>query len=389
MVPKNPYISYGYHFINEAIILFLLLIPVFHFYYNWVPYWSYLLLISMITIGFSVIAKKTTSYYPYFISSPFLVLLFLLCGYPFYVSILISIVLIWRYVRIRSELIMRQEIRNMVMTGLLTLIMTLLIREVEVIIYLFFQCMVIVIGSFVSHISVTSIRTQHRSNRMLSVTFAMFLCIGGMLSYYIAKQDMLTRLWDTISYAIFLVIGRIVNLFQFVEDIEFANWLQSRRMGSREESLENGTAFLDFLLPGYTLFMISGFVLSVIGLIYIIQIYSNDYSPLGESVSKRVANIITNNRKEKHRLLKKIIQNFSFKRANPVRQMVYKFERRATKYQKGREKSETVEDWLRRIGFQTNLEVYQRVRYGEKNVKEQEIFTLRKELQKIEEDFKS
>jgi hypothetical protein len=389
MVPKNPYISYGYYFINEAIILFLLLIPVFHFYYHWVPYWSYLLLISMITIGFSVIAKKTTSYYPYFISSPFLVLLFLLCGYPFYVSILISIVLIWRYVRIRSELIMRQEIRNMVMTGLLTLIMTLLIREVEVIIYLFFQCMVIVIGSFVSHISVTSIRTQHRSNRMLSVTFAMFLCIGGMLSYYIAKQDMLTRLWDTISYTIFLVIGRIVNLFQFVEDIEFANWLQSRRMGSREESLENGTAFLDFLLPGYTLFMISGFVLSVIGLIYIIQIYSNDYSPLGESVSKRVANTITNNRKEKHRLLKKIIQNFSFKRANPVRQMVYKFERRATKYQKGREKSETVEDWLRRIGFQTNLEVYQRVRYGEKNVKEQEISTLRKELQKIEEDFKS
>jgi hypothetical protein len=73
---------------------------------------------------------------------------------------------------------------------------------------------------------------------------------------------------------------------------------------------------------------------------------------------------------------------------HPVRRLVYDFEKRLAKTKFHRRKSETVENWLQRIGAASDLKIYQHVRYGMKTVDETEIELLKEELKSLEEKLK-
>ncbi|PAV27633.1 hypothetical protein CIL05_20950 [Virgibacillus profundi] len=68
--------------------------------------------------------------------------------------------------------------------------------------------------------------------------------------------------------------------------------------------------------------------------------------------------------------------------------MVYKFERQAIKNNRGRYSFESIEDWFKRLKHDVNIATYQKVRYGDLEVSEQEIDQLGQQLKEIEQSFK-
>ena len=86
------------------------------------------------------------------------------------------------------------------------------------------------------------------------------------------------------------------------------------------------------------------------------------------------------NKKQKKRALRRLFE----KSMHPARKIVLHFEKQAKKNGYGRNKTETIEEWLRRLKISTDFLVYQKVRYGELDVSDEEIQGLKNELTEIE-----
>src|SRR5699024_2148020 len=72
---------------------------------------------------------------------------------------------------------------------------------------------------------------------------------------------------------------------------------------------------------------------------------------------------------------------------HPIRKLVFRFERKEEKYNKGRLPFETVGEWLKRIGMDDELSIYQQVRYGDvSKVKEADIEFLKKRLNVLRDE---
>lgn len=82
--------------------------------------------------------------------------------------------------------------------------------------------------------------------------------------------------------------------------------------------------------------------------------------------------------------LKNSLKRYLKRPSHPIRKMVLQLEQKAAKSKKGRMEYETVEDWLARIGLDIDLAIYQKVRYGETDVSEQEVGYLKAQLKEIE-----
>lgn len=69
---------------------------------------------------------------------------------------------------------------------------------------------------------------------------------------------------------------------------------------------------------------------------------------------------------------------------HPARKAVLHFEEFAKKQGLGRHSSETIEEWLTRIEVNTDIGIYQRVRYGDMEISEEELQQLKDELTEME-----
>src|SRR5690625_7470472 len=95
------------------------------------------------------------------------------------------------------------------------------------------------------------------------------------------------------------------------------------------------------------------------------------------------------NEKIKEKKIFNILRNQLKKPKHPIRRYVLKLEKKTMPHDYGRKPHETIEEWLKRIDIDTNLEIYQKVRYGKEEVTEQEAATLKAELRKIESSLRS
>ncbi len=103
MQNKQLTITYGYYFYSEAIISFLIILPIINTFYQWKPYLLYLALAIVITVLFSLIHMRTKRYAIFMIAGVGILVLFSLCGFPFALSFLFTVLLTWRYIHIQNK----------------------------------------------------------------------------------------------------------------------------------------------------------------------------------------------------------------------------------------------------------------------------------------------
>jgi hypothetical protein len=386
MIEKHQIISDMYHFISDMLLIFILAIPVMHFFYGTVPFFSHLIIILLSCIIFTLVEKVNNNYTTFIFTLPILHLLFWTFNYPLLLNLVFSVLFVWRYLNIRNDLVTNRGLSYIMLTGFSSVCMYLITKEIAVMIYLILQFIILVFGFILSQIAVVDKQIISKLNYYLGLYYIGLLSLVGFVCYWVISQFYLFQLWDKIVYVIFSFVGRILYIFPFTEEFEFKRAQNIAGMGTSEEGVEYSNSALTTIASIFGVNVLIGVFISLFGVFMLMMIYRKDYSPLDVANSGKVMNIISTSYNSLiiKSVLKSKMKNFVVYKRHPIRKLIYDFERKAKKGNYGRKKFETLEDWLPRIGIQEkNLESYQRIRYGNMDVSEREVEDLKRELDMI------
>jgi hypothetical protein len=385
---NHPILTYAYHFLSETIILFLLVLPFLHHRFMWVPYGSYIFIAITVCIIFSILAKFTVSYLWYILMVPFLFIAFYFLDYPLVLAILFTGVFVWRYINIRNEEAVSRENNYILITLGLIAINSILIQDSRIMIYPFILFVIIIFGYIASHLAVVQKSERKQFDNKLSVYFIGLLAAGAGLLFLLFDgiRSIIVFAFQGILDVIASIIASMAQLFSFLEPQEME--MRELEEGDARENRaaeywneEGGPSFIEIITP-YVLIAIALLFLSIL----LFWIWKNrnkrfDKVEQNESVSYSTAELETNPSAGYFNRWRKM---FSHKPAHPVRKMVYQFERTAAKHQMGRRRSETIEDWMERIGLPFDFTIYEKVRYADAYVSESEANKLKEQIREME-----
>lgn len=370
---------------SEAIIIFLIAVPILHFNYHWVPYWSYFAIALGICLLFSFYTRFTANYAWYLLSAPLLFVVYYVSGYPVVMGLAFSIILVWRYIFIRREGISEPENVYLSITLLLSIIVVLMDKDTELFLIPFFQLVIVLFGYLFSHFIVVKKEVRKKFDHKIWLYILGVLAVGTtiIVSLFDVGRFTVVKIWEGVSYLVVFVAGKVAWLFHFIH--------LNKADVAEEESMKMGDAQPDYIddQTGTSLIEASSpYVWTVILIILIgivvflaIRVFKNKFH---QSSHVRVGDAVTysylDDKKRDRTLIKKLLGKYKKKPEHPVRKMVFQFERKAARYEKGRQHFETIEDWLERMNLNVNLDVYQKVRYGEMDVTDHEIKQLMNQL---------
>lgn len=388
MLNNQKRITFAYYFLSEAIIVFLPFVLVMHFHYKITPpYINYMLVIIFLCMLFSYITHMSNNYYIYFALAPVLIIALYLIGFPVALSVITSVVLIWRYIKIRKEAEMSQEVRYLQFTFILSIFIVILTKEVGIVVYAFLQLIILLIGYTIRQLSVVPVDTRRQFDSKLWLYFISLFSIGAITIYFIFDftRDFVFKAWDYISYFITISLGFIARLIGLINFSE----LDPPRV--EEDPAMEGEGNLQDLVPDSTTSIIDDHTTKIYLIIAIILIgvfiflafrtVKNKFTIDKEEFTDE------NTTYEKHdknstgiSFMNKFFKRKSNKHLHPVRKLVYNFEEKAFKAGKGRLAAETIEEWFERIGVTIDVSTYEKVRYGGQEVDQEEVQKLKKHL---------
>ncbi|MUK89971.1 hypothetical protein GMD78_16490 [Ornithinibacillus sp. L9] len=391
MENKNLLITHAYHFISEAIIIFLLLLPATFHHYEGIPYWIYLVIISCICILFSLYAKFDWNHVPYIVTVPIIVLLFHIVGLPLLLSIILALLLTWRYIAIRSEMHIKRENFYLITTIILGTVLAIFIRDSQALMFVFIQLILVVIGNIISHTAVIKKIDQKAFNRSFWYRFLGILSFAS-LSFYLLTDVIRNAFLEGYLYITNGLISGLSNMLGFLPDIKLEDFVDygaedSPAIGELENPVYQ-KSISEIPLVAMIYFGLTALAIGL-GVFLIIRYFRTRFNfkkevqeekNLYQKSEEKLARVKTQKRKYRKQF-KKI--------DHPVRKVIYQFEHYAAKHQKGRKHFETIEEWLRRIGYNANLEVYQKVRYGDIDVSDKEVELLLVEVGNMEVKLKN
>src|SRR5699024_6871579 len=126
-------------------------VPFMYYVYEWVPYWRYLALACVACCLLFMWSGRVVRTIRIVIVIPTLIILFLLWGFPITLSILFPLVFMWRYLNIINASILGRENSYIKVSLGLATIYTLVIQDVEIIIYTFGLFIVLMFGYMLGH----------------------------------------------------------------------------------------------------------------------------------------------------------------------------------------------------------------------------------------------
>ncbi|WP_088053059.1 hypothetical protein [Virgibacillus dakarensis] len=393
MQNKHPIITYAYHFMSEAIILFLISLPILFYHYEWVPYGLYAVLVAGICTLFSIYTKFFKGYLPYIVTAPVLVIVFIVSGFPIIIGVVLPGMLTWRYINIRSETILARENTYIRITLILGTGLMLLINDFQIIIYTFLQFLLLIVGYICSHLTVIKKEERKRFDRKLWLLITGIFTAGTVIIFTLfdTGRYVFLKIGEGLSYIATIVVSKLAFLFQ---NLDFDNVQlpdESSPIGQQENKLKQmeqvKPSFMEKILP----FIYWGLVIVTLAFVIFLMIrFLKKQFVVREQFGTSEAVIygeLDQDERKKRSILSKLFGGYFQKPDHPVRKMVYQFEQKAAKSGYGRNAYETIEDWFRRIGINADLAVYQKVRYGGDEVNEAEITDLKRQLGEMEEEF--
>ncbi|WP_099159970.1 hypothetical protein [Virgibacillus ndiopensis] len=390
MQTKHPIITYAYHFLSEAILLFLICLPVMYFHYKWVPYGSYFAISCGICVVYLLVTKISNSYMWYIISAPFLMVIFYISNYPAFMSVVFSVILTWRFINIRNETVLNREMGYIKITLVLATGLMLLINNYQIVLFAFLQFLFLIVGYISSHLTVIHKEERKRFDKKLWLYISFMLVTGSVIIFLLFDpgRNLFLKIGEGLSYIAAVVASKVAVVFQYLDFNKVQLPGDSSPMGQQQNQLNelqqgSNTSLIEKIMP----YMYWAIAIIITGLVIILAIrfFNNKFRRIEQAdVSDAIVyGDLDDKPRDNRNFINKIFA--SQKKPNhPVRKLVYQFERKASKGGYGRNPFETVEDWLKRIGVDDNLTVYQKVRYGEKKVSDHEVSVLRDQLLRAE-----
>jgi hypothetical protein len=384
MPSKHPDFTYSYHFLSQAIIVFLLVMPFLHFLFEWVPYWSYLGVATVTAAVFFLYSRLEFAYGWYLASAPVIFGVFLLLGYPLVLSALFSALLVWRFIKIRKDEIMHQENAYVLYTLFLTTAMFVIVRDTELFLLLGIQILILLFGYLLSHLLATSNKEENRSHVMFWLLIAGILAAVTMAVIPLLNfgRMVIVQLWQGFINLVVWAISQLAAVFPDTELFSSAGREVERlQMGLPEEGSAEQVepVYADAATPDFLiwLFILAG----VVVLYFVLRIFKRRFTVSPIAGSSDVVSYSKMYEEEKESFVKRLFRRTRKKPDHPIRRLVFDFELLAGQHKKGRKNHETVEEWLQRTGLNVDMAVYQKVRYGHKDVTESESNELTNQLE--------
>jgi hypothetical protein len=391
MQHNHPLIAYAYHFLSEAIILFMVFIPVLYHRYFFVPYWSYLAVIALACVVFTLIKKFNANLIVYVLVAPVLFGIFYFLDYPILIVILLSGLLVWRYMAIQNQELIRREPLYILLTVFATIFVSIFVHDSEFMVYPFLQFIILFFGYIISHLVHVGKEDRKQIDRKIPGYFIGLLVAGAglFLSTYPLLRSITVTLWDGLILLASSTILGVSNFLGFWE-VEKRGWPDQ----DPDKITHDGYGYM---APDESVLKeMSGLLVFAIAVVLLFVLVLLAISFVKRQVKRRfikvdVQEAMLNSPIQIHRDNLVEEKKFSFFNRkvrvpdNPIRKMVFQFEKKAVKHNKGRKVHETIEDWFKRIGIEADINVYQGVRYGHLNVSDSEKELLRKQLKRMEE----
>ncbi|MCG3419677.1 hypothetical protein [Oceanobacillus jordanicus] len=392
MLNSHATTRYAYHFVSEALIIFMVLMPWFHHSLMWVPYWSYLVVILVACFIFSLITIYTNNYIVYVLMAPILFGVFFLLDYPMLYSIVLSGLLVWRYINIRKEDIISRESSYILLTLLLMVVVGMLVPDVRAMLFPFLVILLNVIGYLWSHLAALSKTERKQVDKKLIPAFVGILIAGALLIYL--TYDLFSWMMTNQFYGVISLIGGTLswfaNLLQFIE-------MPERGWPDQENQTEAGDGYWNkiennSLVEQITPYLAIAAVITLVlfAIVLLVLFWRKRFKkPLSvEEADSSVSYSALDSHSDMDSGRTSRFNRWLNKPKHPIRKLVYQFERKAHKNKKGRRKYETIEEWFNRIDVNADLEIYQKVRYGEmEQVSESDVTKLRSAIKEADLQF--
>jgi hypothetical protein len=368
----NKSITKYYQLTGECFTFYFFLIPICELLKQPISFLSYLYILVLSLAVFSISFSFIRNYAVLVIALlGIMMFVFGVMNINLIISALSIIFVLWRFIQHEFEWDLGNEIK---IIGLLLLgfIVDVIFFYNENLIWIaLVTLLVITLGYQLSHIMSESTTQRFRH---LQYSIFLFTCIfvGGIFLFAIfgIGNFSLANLWNRI-------VAFIRSLFAFEEKEHEPPEFGEVPPESRQ------TSFLQMEPSNIFLWIILGTAIIVLGVALFYMLKKKiPISSMKRNEKVRYNTKVTKGQKDKKKGKAKI--NSYHAPSNEIRLLVFKFEKWALKNDVGRKHYETIEEWFNRFDIDPSyLELYQKVRYGEKDLSSEEIRTFPQKLTDI------
>lgn len=398
-------ITHCYHFLAEAIVAFIFLNPFTFDYYHTSHYFGYMIIIFVTAFIFYFIemSKRPIGYC--LVVLPITMYLFYAFEFPIGLVIFFPVLFVWRYVSIRlykSKQTEHQALTDKVSTNKANLYLHLTIgiaaiaiiysKEVFVAYYVLLQFFVLMSGYLLSHVIMLNQkeRKQVRMNTFSLVPVLMLIGAGLVYLFFDSFRTFMYYIWIGFRTLFVFVIGWGAYLINFlIPKILRSTNDDDNFEGAGGEQGENPFKALlpDGYRPGIDESILT-FVVTTIAILIVIYFIFRTMKRKPDDISVRehsaTFQALEREEPEKDGFFNRLFKHRRKTPTHPVRHLIYEFEKKAIQNDWGRYPFESLDEWFERLGVDMKIETYQKVRYGDLEVTQNEVDDLRKQLNEID-----
>ncbi|MBB6453493.1 hypothetical protein HNQ94_001942 [Salirhabdus euzebyi] len=390
-------------FINEVIFIYFFIAPVFFYLKFPFPYVSYLLVVFLSAAVFWGIGRFTSTYSPFLIVTPLMAfIIYYLFAYPAVVAVLLAIIFSWRFIKQLDGSSGENE-RLILIISFVLAISEALIFKSDVFIWIgITQFILLLLNHLVKQY--LAMAEMNEGNKFSKLNLAsgpaflmfIFLFISAFLLLFFDVIVRIASFLYSVIHSMFIGLLTIMVKVLGLTGIDMTELLNALKLDkgslfdmdfTRKEEVERqkswATQNREEIIEAISW---TGIVIgAIVALVIIFILYKkkiNRYESnnhIGNVIHS--SNPMSGDKGKKKNPFQKFLDIFSAKSEEPARKLFFDFEKFAHKKGYGRSYSETIEEWFTRLSFPVkNVDLYQKVRYGEERLSQFEMEHLKKEL---------
>lgn len=375
---------------SESIMFYFILIPIFTFTQDPYPFWSYLLITGLTLISLDISLRMIKNYAVYV---PVIALAFSFMNYIFsYPMLTIALWLgfiTWRYAHTERNGPSDNQFTILTLTFVMFFLEFMFINHPNLIWFGILQFIIILCGYWLKLMNNMEKHSKLKTILTFS-TFGILLLAGGIITYglYPLTKGLISFILSGVGFLFQYIVFGIVNMANFLGlDFRFLlNLVDEKTFDQATSSFKENMDELDEMantdssydggmeIINWWTIIIALALLILIAIFLFRKKVVQENVPDGKQSSISIVTPLMSSPDSNNGLRKYFS---SWKTVNPLRRKVLKLEQRAYTNGLGRQPSETIEEWFSRLHINPSyLDLYQKIRYGDKNLthKEKERF---------------
>lgn len=381
-------VTYAYHFIAESMIAFLLSIPIFHLYYEKIPYVEYSVVLIGLTCIYAVLLHRVTSYIPYVLLTPFVAVGFYVLAFPLWICITFAVLFARSAITLRRESSLDKEGLYLRIILIISIIIPLFIHDMTFIFFVVGTLLLLILGNIMRNMTVLS-KKDRRGKSTWFMGGVLAIIIASVIVIYFSFTLVRTAIgfiWGVITSILMHVGSFFVYLLSLIPIPDAQEEGDDETIGGEPEDIpENFDSSETLIDQVFTWALIIGAIIIAFFVIrFALRLMKQRFKPLADDEEHVAYEEIGAVAKRKQRW-KDRFRNFMPAPKDHVRKRMYQFEKKMHLTERGRAADETIEEWVQRSGWTIDFELYQRVRYGTYTARAEEVAELKRQMTYIED----